>query len=322
MRKRIKKIAFIILPIALGVFLIWWSLSTLSESDKFEIKNALENANYFWIFFSLFLGLLSHLSRAYRWEFLLVPLGYKPRFMNSVFAIFIAYFINLAIPRAGEVARATAISKYESIPFEKAFGTIIAERIVDVIMLLLIIGVAFFYQFDLLMELILKKIPKDPIYLVLLGTLFVFIAGLAYFLILKSNSIFFKKIRNFIKGLLEGVKSVFSMQKKWAFLFHTFFIWGMYLLMFYTVSLALPETSNISLGVVVTGFVVGALSIATTNGGLGTYPLGVQQVLILYGIASNPALAFGWLMWTAQTFMLLLFGGISLLIMPLYNRKA
>lgn len=322
MRKRIKKIAFIILPIALGVFLIWWSLSTLSESDKFEIKNALENANYFWIFFSLFLGLLSHLSRAYRWEFLLVPLGYKPRFMNSVFAIFIAYFINLAIPRAGEVARATAISKYESIPFEKAFGTIIAERIVDVIMLLLIIGVAFFYQFDLLMELILKKIPKDPIYLVLLGTLFVFIAGLAYFLILKSNSIFFKKIRNFIKGLLEGVKSVFSMQKKWAFLFHTFFIWSMYLLMFYTVSLALPETSNISLGVVVTGFVVGALSIATTNGGLGTYPLGVQQVLILYGIASNPALAFGWLMWTAQTFMLLLFGGISLLIMPLYNRKA
>lgn len=321
MKKRIKKIVFITLPIALGVFLIWWSLSTLSESDKLEIQNALQNANYFWIFVSLFLGLLSHLSRAYRWKFLLDPLGYKPRFMNSVFTIFIAYFVNLAVPRAGEVARATAISKYESIPFEKAFGTIVTERIIDVLILLLIIAVAFFYQFDLLMELTLSKIPKNPVYPVIVLILFVLFASLSYVLILKSKNIFFQKLRDFINGLFEGAKSIFSMQKKWAFLFHSFFIWSMYLLMFYTVSLALPETSNIGLGAVVTGFVVGALSIATTNGGLGTYPIGVQQVLILFGIASNPALAFGWLMWTAQTFMLLLFGGISLIVLPLYNKE-
>ncbi len=112
------------------------------------------------------------------------------------------------------------------------------------------------------------------------------------------------------------------MQKKWAFLAHTIFIWAMYLLMFYTLSLSIPEVSSIGFGAIVTGFIVGALSIATTNGGLGTYPLGIQQVLILFGIASNPALAFGWLMWTTQTFMILFFGGISFLVMPLYNKKS
>jgi len=159
----LKNILFIILPILLGVFLIWWSLSALTVTDQAEIKNAFKNANYFWIFVSLVLALLSHLSRAYRWNFLLAPLGYKPRFLNSVFAIFTAYLINLAVPRAGEVARATTISKYEDIPFEKAFGTIVAERIIDVIMLLLIIAGAFFYQFDLLWDLFASKLPQKPI---------------------------------------------------------------------------------------------------------------------------------------------------------------
>jgi len=321
LKKKIKKIVFTTLPIALGVFLIWWSISSLSESDRIEIKNAFQNANYYWIFISLFIGLLSHLSRAYRWNFLLEPLGYKPRFLNNVFVVFIAYLINLVLPRAGEVARATAISKYEAIPFEKAFGTIVMERIVDVIMLFLIIIIALFYQFDLFKELVLKKIPSNPVNIISFGLLFLLLGVLFYFLVRKSKSLLFRKIRIFIFGLLEGVKSIFTMKKKAAFIGHTFFIWAMYLLMFYIVSLALPETAVINFETVVTGFVIGALSIATTNGGLGTYPLGVQQILILYGVASNPALALGWLMWSSQTFMVLLFGGLSLLIMPIYNRK-
>ncbi len=321
MRKFIKKIVFTALPIGLGIFLIWWSISRLSVSDKTEIQKAFQNANYYWIFLSLFFGLLSHLSRAYRWNILLAPLGYKPRFLNNVSAVFAAYLINLTIPRAGEFVRATAISKYEDIPFEKAFGTIVVERIVDVLMLMLIILVAFFYQFELLKDLIIRKIPSNPMAIVLLGLFLAVLLVLLYFLIRKSKSIFFTKIRAFVFGLLEGVKSIVVMKNKGAFIMHTLFIWAMYLAMFYTVSFALPETATISFGVVVTGFVVGALSMAATNGGLGTYPLGVQQVLILYGVASNPALAFGWLMWTSQTFMVLLFGGLSLLFMPIYNRK-
>ena len=321
MKRRIKKILLVLLPILLGVFLIWWSLSSLTDVDIKEIKNAFQNANYYWIFLSLLLGLLSHLSRAYRWKFFLEPLGYKPRFLNSVFAIFTAYLLNLFLPRAGEVARATGISKYEAIPFEKAFGTIVAERIIDVIMLLIIVAVAFFYQFDLLFDLVQKKIPDNPLFLILMSLLFVGLGVLLFYFIKKSTNSFFVRIRSFVIGLLEGIKSIVTMKKRGSFIAHTIFIWAMYLLMFYTVSFALPETANLSLGAVVTGFVVGALSIATTNGGLGTYPLGVQQVLVLFGIASNPALAFGWLMWTAQTFMILVFGGISLLVLPIYNRK-
>lgn len=321
MRKKIKKIVLLIFPIALGVFLVWWSISRLSGTDKQEILNAFQNVNYFWIFVSLFLGLLSHLSRALRWKYLLAPLGYKPRFLNSVFTIFTAYLINLAVPRAGEVVRASGISKYESIPFEKALGTIVAERIIDVIMLLLIIIVAFFYQFELIMEFTFNKIPNSSINIYYLSAIIILLLIVFFIFIKRSEKGFFKRIRQFIIGLFEGIKSVYTMEKKRYFIAHTLFIWMMYLLMFYTVALALPETSNMGVGTVITGFVVGSLSIATTNGGLGTYPLGVQQVLVLYSIASNPALAFGWLIWSTQTFMVLLLGGLSFLALPIYNRK-
>ncbi len=295
--------------------------TSLTTEGLETVKNAFKNANYFWIFVSLLLGLLSHLSRAYRWGFLLEPLGYKPRFLNSVFSIFTAYLVNLAFPRAGEVVRATGISNYEEIPFDKTFGTIVAERVIDVVMLLLIIAVAFFYQFDLLVALFLSKMPSNPTVIIIVVVLFAIGVGVFFYLIRKSKNVFFQKIRKFALGLFEGVVSIFKMKKRGAFLFHTLFIWSMYLLMFYVASLAIPETSSLSMGAIITGFVVGSLSMAATNGGLGTYPYGVQQVLMLYGIAGNPALAFGLLMWSSQTLMVVLFGGLSFLALPFYNRE-
>ena len=321
MNKQLKKSILTLLPIALGVFLVWWMFTSLTTEGLEVVKDAFKNANYFWIFVSLFLGLLSHLSRAYRWGFLVEPLGYKPRFPNSVFSIFTAYLVNLVFPRAGEIVRATSVSNYEEIPFDKTFGTIVAERVIDVVMLLLIIIVAFFYQFDLLATLFASKIPSNPIIIIIVGVLFMIGTGVFLYLIRKSKNIFFQKIRKFTLGLTDGVISIFKMKKRGAFLFHTLFIWSMYLLMFYVASLAIPETANLSMGAIITGFVVGSLSMAATNGGLGTYPYGVQQVLILYGIAGNPALAFGLLMWSSQTFMVVLLGGLSFLALPFYNRQ-
>ena len=128
----------------MGVFLIWYSWSQLTPKDIDSIKNSFKTANYWWVLASLGLGILSHISRAYRWHFLLEPLGYKPRLANSVMTVLIAYLLNLFIPRSGEFARAASIKKYEGIPFEKAFGTIVAERVTDVIMLLAIICLAFY----------------------------------------------------------------------------------------------------------------------------------------------------------------------------------
>jgi len=318
--KKTKKTLFIILPIALGVFLIWYFLSKLSTQDKTAIISSFKSANYWWVLLSLFFGVLSHLSRAYRWQFMLEPLGYKPKFPNSVMTVMIAYLVNLAMPRAGDIVRGTAISKYENIPFEKAIGTIIAERVADVIMLLSIIALAFILQADLIKE----KLFKDPSSIVLKISILLIslvIAVLFYRYIKKSENAFFVKIRGFISGLIEGVISIFRMKKKWAFIFHTVFIWAMYVLMFYAVTFALPETTHLPFEAIIVGFVIGALSMALTNGGLGTYPVFVAGALILYNIEDNPARAFGWIMWTAQTLMVLLFGGISFLFLPIYNRK-
>ncbi len=321
MNKKTKKILFAILPIALGVFLIWFSLSKLSPDDIETIKNAFKTANYNWIALSLLCGILSHVSRAYRWHFMLDPLGYKPKFPNTIMAVLVAYIVNLAFPRAGDVARATTITKYENVPFEKAIGTIVAERVADVVMLLLVIAIALLVQFDFLMDFLSKKLPQKPLNSIIIVGLILAILFLFVRFIKKSENAFLVKVKNFINGLMEGVKSILTMKKKWAFVFHTFFIWLMYILMFYFAAFSLEETAFLPLGALLTGFIVGALSIAATNGGLGTYPVGVQQVLILYGISSVSALAFGWIMWTAQTLMIIVFGGLSFFLLPIYNKE-
>ncbi|NEW80446.1 MAG: flippase-like domain-containing protein [Gelidibacter sp.] len=305
----------------MGVFLIWYSISKLSPADIQSIKTSFKTANYWWVVLSLFFGILSHLSRAYRWQFLLEPLGYKPKFANSVMAVLIAYLLNLFIPRSGEIARAATIKKYENIPFEKAIGTIVAERVADVIMLFSITGIAFFLQTELMGSYLFKENEGSSIYLKIAFFVLVPLTGIVtYYLLKKSTHPFIQKIFKFIKGLIDGIKSIITMKKKWPFIFHTVFIWLMYVLMFYTVTFALPETTNLPFAAIIVAFVVGGFSMALTNGGLGTYPVFVASALILYNIEDNPARAFGWIMWTAQTIMVIVFGGLSFLLIPIYNR--
>ena len=161
MNPKIIKILKTSFPLLLGAFLIWLSLSKLTDSELNEIKTSFYNANYWWVGLSLLIGVLSHLSRAYRWKFMLEPLGYKPKFYNSTMSVFIAYLVNMGIPRAGEVSRAASINQYENIPFEKAFGTIVAERIADMIVYLFIIALAFFAQYQLISDLLISKIGTD-----------------------------------------------------------------------------------------------------------------------------------------------------------------
>ncbi len=320
MAKKTKKIIFTVLPILLGVFLIVYFVSQLSAEDKTAIINSFKTANYWWVLLSLVCGALSHFSRAYRWKFMLEPLGYKPKFPNLVMTVLISYLVNLVFQRAGDVARATAISKYEEIPFEKSLGTIVAERIADVIMLLSIIAIAFFLQADLIKSLLIKE-DSNPMQTIFILLILGIVAVVGFYFLKKSKNAFAIKVRNFISGLIEGAKSILKMKNKWAFIFHTVFIWVMYVMMFYVVTFALPETTNLPFEAIIVGFVVGGISMALTNGGLGYYPFFVAKVLVLYGIAENPANAFGWIMWTAQTLMILVFGGLSFLFLPMYNKE-
>ena len=311
----IKKALKIILPLVLGGFLVWYSLSKVSIATLLDY---FKEANYWWIALGLFFGILSHLSRAYRWKFLLEPMGYKPDFGNSTMAVLVAYLVNYAVPRAGEVSRAAVMTNYENIPFEKGFGTIVAERMADLIMMLSIIAITLFVQFDFIYELLTKNFNPLKIGAILAVLILVGFIFLRY--VKKATSGIGLKIKNFISGLVEGVMSIFKMKNKWAFIFHTVFIWLMYILMFWATIPAIDGLS-VPLGGVLIGFIAGGFSIAATNGGIGLYPVAVAGALALFGIAEEPATAFGWIMWTAQTAMIIVFGGLAFLLLPIYNKN-
>lgn len=296
--------------------MVWYSLSKVSIDELLEYA---KNADYTWIVLGMFLGFLSHLSRAYRWRYQLEPMGYNVKFGNSVMAVFATYLINYTIPRAGEVARASILTNYEGVPFEKAFGTIVAERIADLIVMFGIIGITLFLQFDFIYGFLIEKFDPKKIIIALVGGIFVLVLFLIF--IKKSKSKIALKIRTFVNGLIEGALSIFKMKKKWAYIFHTLFIWGMYVLMFYVTTFSIAELDGISIGAVLIGFISASFSIAATNGGIGSYPLAIFAAFSIFGIPEDPSIAFGWIMWASQTLMIIIFGGLSLIYLPIYNRK-
>ncbi|MDB4242242.1 flippase-like domain-containing protein [Polaribacter sp.] len=310
-----KKILKTTLPLLLGGVLVWYSLAGM---DQEKMITHLKTANYGWIFLGLFFGVLSHLSRAYRWKFMLAPMGYKPKFTNSVLAVLIGYFVNLAIPRAGEVSRATVMVNYENIPFQKGFGTIVAERIADMIMMFLIIGITLFFQFDYILTLVSENFDPIKIGFLLLGIIGATIVFTSF--VKKAKQGFLLKIKNFILSLVEGVTSILKMEKKWAFIFHTFFIWTMYIAMFWATIPAI-QGLEVPVGGILVGFIAGGFSIAATNGGIGSYPLAVTGAFLLFNVPESPSEAFGWIMWSAQTLMIIVFGGLAFLVLPIYNKK-
>ena len=312
-------ISKIIIPLGIGIFFIYLSYNNTSSEDRKNIFSHIKNANYSFVFLSVVFGALSHISRAYRWKFLLAPLGYKPRLINSVLAVLIGYVSNLGIPRSGELFRATVMDRFENIPFQKGLGTVIAERLVDLLILLCFVSLALILQFDLIWEILANK-PINPVHIcvIIVGVSIVFLILRKF--INQSNNSFLKKIRLFFSELWEGILSLKKMEHKWAFVGHTLFIWLMYLAMFYIIKFSIPETASLGLESLIAAFVVGALAISATNGGVGIYPFSVSLVLIAYGISKESSLAFGWIMWTSQTVMIVLFGSLAFFALPLVNR--
>ena len=315
MKNKTKTILKITVPLLLGVILVWYSLSKVSLEVLIE---HFKKANYAWVILGLIFGLLSHMSRAYRWKFMIAPLGYSLRFSNSLMAVFAAYLVNYTIPRAGEVTRATIVTNYEGIPFEKGFGTIVAERVADLVMIMTIVLITLFLEYDFIYQFFADRFNPNKIMIGLFGL--VILAVLFFFFIKKSSSMIAVKIKTFVNGLIEGVLSIFKMEKKWPFIFHTLFIWTMYVLMFYVTTFAFKETTGIPLAAILIGFISASFSIAATNGGIGSYPLAVYAAFSIFNIAEEPSIAFGWVMWSSQTLMIVLLGGLSLIYLPIYNR--
>ena len=300
--------------------MVWYSYYITSPEDRAQIFRYIGEADLFWVSLSVLIGIASHVSRAIRWNYLLEPLGYRPSIANNVMIILMAYFTNLGIPRSGEILRATALATYEDVPFEKGFGTIVTERVVDLLMLFLIILVALFAQTNTILAFFEEEdISLTTTVLGLVGLLALLLIGLAF--LRRSTWGIAQKVRGFLKGLLDGVTSIFKMKNKWLFVAHTFFIWGAYIAMFWVIKYTVPETIGLSLDQLLVAFIAGGFAMTATNGGLGLYPIAVSKALAIFGISAVAGDAFGWIMWIAQTLMVVAFGAISFLVLPLWNRK-
>ncbi len=315
MNKNTKKIIKIVIPLLLAIFFGWYTFSKIPIST---IIPYFESANYYWIFIGVICGFLSHLSRAYRWKYMLEPLGYKPKFLNNSMAVFIAYLTNLGIPRSGEVLRAAVLTNYEGVPFEKGFGTIVAERVIDLIVIFGIIIITLFLQFDFIYNIL--KDTFQPSKLLIGGFLALGVLVILLIYIKRSSSNIALKVKKFLNGLIEGVLSVFKMKHKWPFIFHTLFIWVMYVLMFYITTFAVVELGNIPIGAILIAFIASSFTIAATNGGIFFYPLAVYAAFSLFAIPETPSIAFGWIIWSSQTLMIIIFGSLSFAFLPVYNR--
>lgn len=311
----------------MGIFLVFHIYNQLDATQRLAVFESFRRANYFWIIVSIFMGVLSHWIRGYRWKFQLEAMGYHPRTINNFMAVMIGYIVNMILPRVGEVSRAAAITKYEKVPFQKSFGSILAERAIDLILLALIAFVTVILQYELLEgfanEMIEKLTSKtdSPILWIVLGVGVILVA-LFYFLFKRlSHLAFFAKMSSLLQGLLEGLRSIFKMKRRVEYVIATFAIWALYLGMFWVCFFSLSETSTLGANAIFAGFVLGSFAIVLIPGGIGAYPIGIMQCLLLYGIAEETGFALGWIIWLSQTLMILIFGGLSMLYIPYYNKK-
>lgn len=306
------------LPLLLGVFFVYYAYNQFTPAQIDEMKSYFKDVDYFYLVVSLFFMKVSHASRAYRWKYSLQYMGYVSGFWNNFMAISVGYLLNLTIPRSGELSRAAVLQKYNNIPFDKGFGTIIAERIIDLVFLIAFVLLTLILQYNQLIGFLSDIIPIRKLVIVLGILCIVGVLGL-YFLY-TSQWKFFVFIRSKITGLVEGVLSIFKMPHRVPFILHTFIIWIGFVLTFYFGTKALPQTAGISFGVTMVAFVVGSLAISFTNGGFGAFPLLIAKVLALYGIALTAGTAFGWILWTTQTLLVIVLGGLSFLLLPVVNK--
>lgn len=320
MKPQTKKLLKIIIPLVIGVFFVVISIARFEAEERQLIWENIKKADLFWVSISVVLGVLSHMSRAYRWHYLLQPLHVKPRFSNTFMSLMFGYLANLGVPRSGEILRAVSLSNYEEVKFQESFGTIVTERVIDFIMLLSIVGLTIVMQAEIIFGFFEKQsINPMMTFGIMLLLIAVFLIGLK--ILRKSNHTFIIKIREFLEGVLKGMKSILKMKNRSAFIAHTFLIWFLYVAMFVVVKYSVPETADLGLNVMLVAFVFGSFSMSITNGGIGIYPVTVGASIALFGGSEVAGESFGWIVWVAQTLLVIVIGGISAVLLPLVNKN-
>jgi glycosyltransferase 2 family protein len=311
---------------ALGVTLFWL---VYRDQDFTRIFQTLKNdVDYKWVVLALFLGLLSHISRTLRWKIALEPLGENPKTSNAFITVMAAYFMNLLLPRMGEFVRCGLLSKYEKIPFSKLFGTVITERIVDVLMLFVLLFMTSIIDMDKLIEFgrqnpevvsKVKALIQSPL---LWAALTICVIGLFLYLRMVNKRGGKNKLISIFNDFLQGIKSIFAMKRYKAYIAHTFFIWLMYFLMLYSMFFSLDFTKHLSPSAGLTTFTMTSFSmVAPVQGGIGAWHFMAEKALSLYGVNSADGKLFALLAHSSTNIFIIIVGAICLILLPVVNRN-
>lgn len=312
------------LLLSLSGLLMWYAVR---GQDLSRIGEYVRSANYFWLLVTMILSVLGYWSRAYRWKMQLDPTGYKASYWDVYHAMMIGYLANLVLPRMGEVIRCSVLRRSSGVPVQVALGTVIAERVIDVLMLLGLLGVMLLLEFDKFWSFVMGLLTDNYqsfaehqttlIAIAAITLILLLITGYALFRNLEKlrQNAFFNRIVTLARGLLSGVFSVLKLKNKGVFLLHTAFTWLVYYLMDYLAFFAFPDTYDLSMTAGLAVLTFGAFGMAApVSGGIGVFHVLVQGTLLVYGVSKEAGIAYALVVHGSQTLLVVLMGGISFVL--------
>jgi uncharacterized protein (TIRG00374 family) len=324
--KILKNIAKIALPLLIAGVLLFYMYRDFDFSEAKRIF--LHEMNVWWLVASLVPITLSHVMRGLRWLITLEPLGYRPKTGDSIDAIFIAYASNIVIPRVGEVSRCAVLSKYDGVPFSKALGTLVAERLVDMLLVLIFVCVMLLTQFDVFLslfaqtgttELSLSALFASPKTYLIIGAALVLCALLWWWL---RHTALYAKLKAMVRGFVDGLLSLRTMRRKGLFLLYTIGIWVGYFLEFYFAFYCFPFTAQLSVvqALVIFAAISLAIIIPTPNGA-GPWHFVVISMMTLYGVSQAGASSFALIVHAFQTLGVMCLGAYGWVALQVRNKK-
>lgn len=317
--------------LGIGVFFIYWFLLKLEPEQKAAIWQSFLDADYAWVAVAVAVSLLSHLMRALRWRLLFAPIGHTPAVGNIFGSVIVGYLANLAFPRAGEVVRCATLRTSDDIPIEQSLGTVVTERIIDMLVFVLIVVVGMLAMFgqakDWLYNTLSERFEHLPNMAMIGGALLVLVAAAILFYKLLWHRLlhigFFAKINSLITGVVSGLKSILHLghRRTWLFVAYSIAIYMLYILGGYIIFKAFDATSGLGFGAAFVVYLFGTVGMTFSQGGIGVYPVLVQLALDIYGINMEVGTACGWLLWGSQQAAVIVVGAAFLIYFSLIKKK-
>jgi hypothetical protein len=312
-----KRYIKILAPVLLGFFFIYLTVNITTSEERLLIWSYIKSAKIEFVIAAMMFGAFADVIRGLRWQFLAKASGHSSNFLVSIASVFMCYSSNLIITRSGEILRATVLSGYNKIPLGKTFGTIAAERVIDMTLSFIILILIWMLQYEIIIE---SFFDDDFFFYIERNISYIIGLGLAILIITSIVLVKINSVKKFFLSILEGLLSLTKLNRDFPlFILSTLLIWAFYFTAFYMIKFSIVEFSIIPTELIFPAFVVSVFSISLSNHGLGVYPLAISLFLLEFNINTEIGLAYGWLAWSCQAIITLIFGGLSFFVLPLLN---